>query len=112
MWRFKVLHVSLSKDRNFFFFKCGKTFYVKENMPCKSKNLLFCIICNNCDEGYIGQTGTQLTTRLHVHRQQINDPNTRNTPCSEHFDKCAKGEFQVFPFYKLLNGSTAMRLVK
>nr|XP_034325343.1 uncharacterized protein LOC117689218 [Crassostrea gigas] len=93
-------------------FKCGKTFYVNENMSCKSKNLLYCITCNHCGEHYIGQTGTQLTARMRVHRQQINDPSTRNTPCSEHFDRCAKGDYEVFPFYKLKTDSTAMRLVK
>lgn len=81
-------------------------------MSCKSKNLLYCITCNQCGEDYIGQTGTQLTARMRVHRQQINDPSTRNTPCSEHFDRCAKGDYKVFPFYKLKTDSTAMRLVK
>ena len=81
-------------------------------MSCKSKNLLDCIICNNCGEEYIGQTGTQLTARMRVHRQQINDPSIRNTPCSEHFDNCAMGNYQVFPFYKLKTDSTSMRLVK
>ena len=100
------------KTGSSFSFKCGKTFYVNENMSCKSKNLLYCIICNNCGDEYIGQTGTQLTARMRVHRQQINDPSIRNTPCSEHFDNCAMGNYQVFPFYKLKTDSTSMRLVK
>ena len=93
-------------------FKCGKSFTVNDNMSCKSKNLLYCITCNTCGEEYIGQTGTQLTARMRVHRQQINDPTTRNTPCSEHFDTCAMGKYSVFPFYKLKTESTSMRLAK
>lgn len=79
-------------------------------MSCKSKNLLYCITCNNCGEDYIGQTGTY---RPHARPSPTdNDPSTRNTPCSEHFDNCARGDYQVFPFYKLKTDSTAMRLVK
>ena len=72
-------------------------------MSCKSKNLLYCIICNNCGEEYIGQTVTQLTARMRLHRQQINDPSIRNTPCSEHFDTCAKWEITKFFLFITLN---------
>lgn len=55
----------------------------------------------------MGKTGTQLNAYMRVHRQKIN-----NHPCSEHFDRCAKEDYQVFPFLKLKNQFTAMRLVK
>ena len=71
------------KTGSFYSLKCGKTFNVNENMSCKSKNLPYCIIRDNCGEEYIGQTGTQLTARVHVHGQQTNDPSIRNTLCSE-----------------------------
>lgn len=54
----------------------------------------------------------KLTARMRVYRQQINDPSTRNTLCSEHFDRCAKGDYKVFPFFKLKTDYTAMMLVK
>ena len=60
----------------------------------------------------VKRNGTQLTARMRVHRQQINDPSIRNTPCSEHFDNCAMGNYQVFPFYKLKTESTSMRRVR
>lgn len=44
----------------------------------------------------MGKTGTQLNAYMRVHRQKIN-----KHPCSEHFDKCAKEDYQVFPFLKL-----------
>lgn len=68
------------------------------------------ITCNNCGEEYIGLNGTQINALVCVHHQQIND--LRNTSCNEHFDKSAKGDYQVFPFYKLKSDSTAMRLFK
>lgn len=49
---------------------------------------------------------------MRVFRQQINDSSTTNTPCSEHFNRCAKGDYQVLPFYKRKTDPTAMRLVK
>ena len=33
---------------------------------------------------------------MRVHRQHINDPSIRNIPCSEHFDSCAMGNWEVF----------------
>ena len=55
--------------------------------------ILYCIICKNCGEEYIGQTGTQLTARKRKHRQQINDSSIRYNPCSKHFDNCAMGNY-------------------
>lgn len=55
----------------------------------------------------MGKTGTQLNAYMRVHRQKIN-----KHPCSEHFDKCAKEDYQVFPFLKLKINFTAIKLVK
>ena len=46
-------------------------------MDCTSQNLVYCMKCNGCGKDYIGQTGDQLKTRMTVHRQQINNPETR-----------------------------------
>ncbi|KAK3097235.1 hypothetical protein FSP39_007883 [Pinctada imbricata] len=70
-------------------------------MNCKSKNLIYVMTCPNCGENYVGQTGTKLADRVRVHKQQIRDPSTRNTPCSGHFDMCGGGSFSIFPFYKV-----------
>lgn len=55
----------------------------------------------------MGKTGTQLNAYMRVHRQKIN-----NHPCSEPFDRCAKEDYQVFPFLKLKINFTAIKLVK
>ena len=67
-----------------FKFKNGPLFKVKTNIDCSSKNLLYVIKCEGCEENYIGQTGNDLRKRMTVHRQQIKDPSTRKIPLSAH----------------------------
>ena len=77
-------------------------------MDCSSKNLLYVIKCEGCEENYIGQTGNDLRKRMTVHRQQIKDPSTRKIPLSAHLSECAGNKdnyFTLFPFYKFpING--------
>ena len=93
-------------------FKNGMKFNVNSNMTCKSKNLLYCMTCPTCGENYIGQTGTKLTDRVRVHKQQIRDPTLRNTPCSGHFDSCGNGHFHIFPFFKIKEENEQLRKAK
>ena len=99
-------------EGDLFKFKNGKTFRVNDNMSCKSKNLIYCMICPSCSEEYIGQTGTKLADRVRVHKQQIKDPTVRNTPCSAHFDNCGHGKFIIFPFYKVKSDNENLRRAK
>lgn len=80
-------------------------------MNCKSSNLIYCATCPTCGENYIGQTN-QLNARVRVHKQQIKDETVRNTPCSEHFAKCGKGTFKIFPFYKMWTSNEIARTTK
>lgn len=74
----KVWHVFLSKTGTSISFRCGKKNpKVNENIFCKSKNHLYCITCTIFGKEYIGQTGTQLTIRMRVHHQQINNPSAK-----------------------------------
>lgn len=81
-------------------FNNGKNFKIKANMTCKTKNLIYCIICTNCKEEYVGQTGNSLSERVRIHKQQIRQPEYRQIPLSEHLEVCAGGKFKIFPFYK------------
>jgi hypothetical protein len=38
-------------------FKNGTKFTVRSNVNCKTKNVIYCMICKLCGENYIGQTG-------------------------------------------------------
>ena len=78
-------------------------------MDCSSKNLLYVIKCEGCEENYIGQTGNDLRKRMTVHRQQKKDPSTRKIPLSAHLSECAGNKdnyFTLFPFYKLTINAT------
>ena len=93
-------------------FKNGITFNVHSNMNCKTKNVIYCMTCDGCGENYIGQTGNKVSDRVRVHKQQIRDPSVRNTACSEHFDVCGRGQFKIFPFYKVKEESEQLRRAK
>ena len=99
-----------------FKFKNGPLFKVKINMDCSSKNLLYVIKCEGCEENYIGQTGNDLRKRMTVHRQQIKDPSTRKIPLSAHLSECAGNKdnyFTLFPFYKFpINATEQHRIIK
>lgn len=90
----------------------GKTVTPNENLNCKSKNLIYIITCSTCKENYIGQTGNSICERIRIHRQQIQNPNTRMIPLSEHLDVCGHGNFKVFPFYKMNDSDVNNRLLK
>ena len=76
-------------------------------MDCTTINVIYCIKCNGCKKDYIGQTGYQLKkklktkNRITVHRQQINNAETRQISLSEHLENCSKenNKFMVIPFY-------------
>ncbi|KAL5022360.1 hypothetical protein ScPMuIL_001515 [Solemya velum] len=54
-------------------FKNGKVFHVKTDMNCKSKNVIYAVICQQCEEFYIGQTSMELRLRMTLHRQQTRE---------------------------------------
>ena len=50
--------------------KNGKTWFVKCPMNCKSRNIIYILICAKCRSFYVGQT-ENLRQRVTLHRQQI-----------------------------------------
>lgn len=91
-----------------------KTFHVKESMTCTVQNVLYVLICNGCQEFYIGQTGDKLRNRRTVHDQQIRDPSARQLPVSSHIDRCCLNDpkYSIFPFYKFHGNNVSARLAK
>ena len=91
------------------------TFYIKFPFTCKSKNLLYCITCQGCQEQYIGETGDVLRNRVRVHRQQIRQKEYRQIKLSEHLDTCARSTdpcFLITPFYKMNIDDKVKRCLK
>ena len=90
----------------------GKEFHVNSNMPCNSRNLIYVITRAGCNKFYIGETGTSLRARIRVHKQHIHVPEYRKIKLSEHINVRGHGQFQVFPFYKLLSDNVLQRREK
>ena len=84
-----------------FTFKNGRTFTVMQDISCKTKNLVYAIICSNCGEFYVGETKTELRTRMTVHRQQTRHQDLTIIRTNEHFHDCSGGHFKIFPLYKV-----------
>jgi hypothetical protein len=64
-------------------------------------NLVYAIICSNCGEFYVGETKTELRTRMTVHRQQTRHQDLTIIRANEHFHDCSGGHFKISPLYKV-----------
>lgn len=93
-------------------FKNGLKFTVKRNMNCKSKNVIYAIICPKCEEFYIGQTGNELRTRMTVHRQQTRSDTLRFLQVNKHMHQCADDTFKVMPLYQMFGSDRIKREIK
>lgn len=91
----------------------GRTFNIKTKMNCKTKNVLYIITCNGCNEQYVGMTNDRLLSRVRVHKSQINNPTYRHLGVSKHLYACPTTEprFTITPFFKI-SDSTAEGLIK
>lgn len=83
----------------------NEDFIINNEMNCKTRNVIYAIICAGCGQEYIGQTSTPLRMRVNVHNQQIRDPSTRQLGVSDHLDRCAVHRrldppYKILPFYR------------
>ena len=78
-------------------------------MNCKSKNVIYAVICHKCKEFYIGQTGNELRTRMTVHRQQTRSDALRVLQVNKHIHQCADDKFNVMPLYQMFGGSDRIK---
>ena len=69
-------------------------------LTCKSRDLIYCIICPKCKGEYLGETGCTLNLRVNLHRNQIMTEKYRKLKVSSHIYDCANGDFKIFPFHK------------
>ena len=68
---------------------------------CDSKDVLYILICNNCDHFYHGKT-IDFKQRIRKHKSDVKDPhNSTCRECAEYLRYWAKIEpfFQIDPFY-------------
>ena len=91
-------------------FENGTDFFVKNELSCKSKNVIYVIFCTTCNMSYIGQTNS-LQNRVTTHKQQIRDDTLRHLKVSKHLFNCSNGVFKIFPFYQVLGNDNATQLL-
>jgi len=87
----------------------NKRFYPKANMTCDTKNVIYVIICQGCEEIYIGETKNSLKTRLAWHRSCILHPHLRVQYVSSHLETCGNSKFWFFPLFKMKSADTGRR---
>ena len=80
--------------------KNGKKITPNRLITCDSTNLVYCIICPECSEFYIGECKT-LRARMNLHRNHSNPNNIMAPPLkvNQHLKTCAGGHFLVYPFH-------------
>lgn len=76
--------------------------YPNKNMNCKSNNVIYCLICTNCEKLYVGQTSLPLRQRMTLHRQHNTFPEYAILNCNRHFYSCSK-EFKVAPLFQIVD---------
>ena len=62
----------------------NQTFYIKQNLSCDSKNVIYLINCKKCGIQYVGQTSLTLRDRFTRHRFDIR--HKANKTVSNHFN--------------------------
>ena len=79
----------------------NKVFFLQNNFNCESRNLIHVIICRECQEEYIGETGCLVKERISVYRQHIRQSQYQQIKVEQHLRFCSGGEFQMFPFLQI-----------
>ena len=89
-----------------------KTFKIRKHFQCSSRNLIYKITCNGCQEYYVGMT-KKLRSRVSGHKSSLFNSNYRLQKLHKHIHDCAKKQkipFSIVPFYKCKRDSTIVRL--
>ena len=67
---------------------------------CKTRDLLYLLICDRCKKEYVGETGCGINERTNLHRSQIKNEKYAILKVSKHVRNCGNKEFKIFPFFK------------
>ena len=78
----------------------GRKYYAKQNVNCKTNNLIYCINCTHCGLQYIGQTKRTLMERFQGHFYNINN-NKREDTIGRHFNSQGHHGIQDIEIYIL-----------
>lgn len=61
-----------------------KSIFIKHNIYCYTKNIIYLITCTHCKSQYVGETGRSLRDRVNDHRSAIKKKS--KTPIGVHFN--------------------------
>ena len=67
-------------------------------MSCKSRNVIYAILCTKCESFYVDQT-ENLRNRVTVQKEQIKHDEYRHLNVSKHLKSCSNGKFKIFPIH-------------
>ena len=101
-----------TKTTNFHRSKKFKTFKINKHFECRSRNLIYKITCNGCQEYYVGMT-KKLRSRVSGHKFCLFNSSYRLQKLHKHIFECARTKqvpFSIVPFYKCKRDSNIVRL--
>ena len=81
-------------------------------MSCESSDLIYVVVCPNCQGEYIGETGInrqKLRDRVRIYCQHIRQSKYQMLKVEEHLRNCGNGQFKIFPFLKVRSKDTELR---
>ena len=89
--------------------KTGVVVRANARIECKSRNVIYIIVCGGCLEFYVGETGDIISIRFTVHRQHMKlnyvDAPVKADP---HFRCCGHGKYESMKFFLSLDRNTIM----
>ena len=99
-------------SNHYIFKEVNYKFTVKSSISCEGSNLIYVVVCPNCQGEYIGETGInrqKLRDRVRIYRQHIGQPRYQMLKVEEHLRNCGNGQFKIFPFLKMRSKDTELR---
>ena len=64
----------------------GQVFKMKLAASCKSSNIVYLVTCRSCGPQYVGETGQPLHRRINIHRSNITQKRTEESPVVQLFN--------------------------
>ena len=84
--------------------KQGATFFIRNNITCTTRGVIYIMDCLDCGKQYVGETGGELRVRHRGHRQEIRK---NNTPLGKHFNSCK--HYRLIGIEHIINNTKSIR---
>ena len=84
------------------------TFTIKQNINCKSTNVIYCVTCKKCQAQYIGETEQEIHARQRGHLADVRN-NNPGLPYVKHFRECGGDHYTITGVEKLRDRDPHLR---